>query len=326
MKRLLALICAFFLYSCNAQTDFESTLSYTSDLQNFENLSGLKDALKGVDLIALGENTHGLGEVFSAKTELVKFLYEALGFDLVLFESGYGDGALAWAQIDALSAKDFTQVFSSNFYYNSKEIESLARYAKNQNGELKLQGFDCQPQQGYLIKRMSAVAKTLDSTFAQKVPKEMQRFNQLYQFENDKDTLAFYNQRDRFTGFLSDYDSLLNKNQNTLMDAGISAQEIDVLKRSTAIFRDTYSKVEFGEMMSWPAAANLRDRAMFEIVKWFKENNPESKIIIWAQNSHIENRSKPNYNVHWMGHLLKEAYGDSYYSIGAMVYSGTNLN
>jgi len=84
--------------------------------------------------------------------------------------------------------------------------------------------------------------------------------------------------------------------------------------------------MDIGEIMSWPASYNLRDKSMFEIVKWFKEENPESKIIIWAQNSHIENNTKPNYNVNWMGHSLKKAYGNKYYSIGAVVYSGKNLN
>ncbi|MEZ5059237.1 MAG: erythromycin esterase family protein [Saprospiraceae bacterium] len=65
---------------------------------------------------------------------------------------------------------------------------------------------------------------------------------------------------------------------------------------------------------------------MFETVKRIKASNPKSKIIIWAQNSHIENTPKPNYTVNWMGHQLKKEFGDKYYSVGAVVYSGTNLN
>src|SRR5690606_2946992 len=105
-------------------------------------------------------------EVFTAKAELVKFLHQELGFDIVLFESGYGDAALAWEQFDTLSSKAFTQVFSSNFYYNTKEIEQLVSYAKTQNGSLSIQGFDCQPQQNYLIKRMTEIAQPINSVFA----------------------------------------------------------------------------------------------------------------------------------------------------------------
>jgi len=326
MNRILAFITSLTFYACNAQPALNSTIEFTSDLESFESLSGWRESLKGVEIIALGENTHGLGEVFAAKTELVKFLHQELGFDLVLFESGYGDAALAWEQLDSLSTKEFTSVFTSNFYYRSEEIESLVSYAKSQNGELKIQGFDCQPQQDHLIKRMTEIVQPLDSVLAKSVALEMRSFNNLYQFENDKDTLSFYKQRDRFIGFLHNYNAFLNKNINELLKSGTTNNEIRALKKSNEIFIRTYSEIRIGEMMGWPVLANIRDKALFEIVKWFKEENPKSKIIIWAQNSHIENKTKPNDNVNWMGHSLKNTFGDKYYSMGAIVYSGKNQN
>ncbi len=326
MNKILTFIIVLTFSSSKAQTDFNSTIEFTSDLEKFENLSGLQESLEGVEIIALGENTHGLGEVFTAKTELVKYLHHELGFDLVLFESGYGDAALAWEQLDSLSTKEFTSVFSSNFYYNSEEIENLISYVKSQNGRLKIQGFDCQPQQNYLIKRMTEIAQPLDSILAKSVSFEMRSFNNLYQFENDKDTLSFNKQRDTFIKFLNDYTALLNKNTNELLKYGTTKNEIRVINESNEIFINTYSKINIGELMSWPTSANIRDKTLFEIVKSYKEENPKAKIIIWAQNSHIENKTKPNHNVNWMGHSLKKTFGDKYYSIGTIVYSGKNLN
>lgn len=302
------------------------SLQFTNDLENFTTLSGLNDALLGVEIVALGENTHGLGEVFNTKAELVQFLHQELGFNLVLFESGYGDAALAWERLDSLTAKEYTHLFSSNFYYQSEEIHKLITYVKSQNGNLVIQGFDCQPQQNYLIKRMQDIALLIDSNLANSVLHEMQSFNKLYQYENDGDTALFYQQRDSFSSFLNRYNTFLDENQNTLLKTGITKNEICTLKKSNEIFLRTYSTIQFGEMMGWPAYANLRDKSLFETVSWFKESNPEAKIIIWAQNSHIENSSKPNYNVEWMGHGLKRVYGTKYYSIGTIVYSGKNMN
>lgn len=326
MNKLLILITILLPCSCIAQTNYDSRLEFTSDLESFESLWGLKAALQDVDIIALGENTHGLGEVFSAKTELVRYLHEELGFDLILFESGYGDAALAWEQLDSLSVRGYTQVFTSNFYYHSEEIENLISYVKSRNGALKIQGFDCQPQQNYLIRRMSEIAQPLDSVLAKSVSLEMRNFNMLYQLESNKDTLSFNNQRDRFTSFLNRYKAFLADSINGLLDAGTTLNEISVLNKSCDIFIKIYSTINIGEIMSWPAAENVRDRALLEIVNSFRDENPGSKIIIWAQNSHIENETKPNYNVNWMGHGLKKAYKDKYYSIGAVVYSGKNLN
>lgn len=325
MNKILLLLLTLFS-SCKTLSSLNSTIKFSSDLQQFSELSTLKKALKNVDIIALGENTHGLGTVFKAKTELVKFLHQELGFDLVLFESGFGDGALAWEQFDSLSSKEFTNSFSSNFYYNSEEIEELVQYVKSQNKAIKLQGFDCQPQQNYLIKRMTEIIYPVDSTFAKSVQTEMRNFNNLYQLENNNDTLAFYKQRDNFISFLTDYEHVLNKQEQAILNSGTTKNEIDAIKKSNAIFKDTYAQLKMGEMMGWPAYANIRDQSLYNTIKWFKEKNPKTKIIIWAQNSHIENEDKPGYNVKWMGHHLKATYGDQYYSVGAIVYSGTSLN
>lgn len=326
MKKIIIVVFVFLLSACKSQPPFDSSIQFTSDLQQFENLSKLKESLKDVEIIALGENTHGLGSVFDAKTDLVRFLHQELGFNLVLFESGFGDGALAWEQWDALSPQEFTTSFSSNFYYHSEEIQALAAYAKTQDNSIAIKGFDCQPQQNYLIKQMTEIAAPLDSTLANVVPLEMRSFNKLYQHENDKDSLAFGKQRDQFISFITNYDQFLEKNQQKLLGLGTKQGVIDAIKKSIQIFKNTYSNIVMGEIMGWPAAYNIRDKALFETVKWFKEQDPQTKIIIWAQNSHIENKTKPNYNVNWMGHSLKNLYGDKYYSIGAVVYSGKNLN
>ncbi len=326
MKTHLTLILLFLFTSCKAQTFFDSSIEFTSDLRDFRNLSALRETLKDVEIIALGENTHGLGHVFEAKTDLVKFLHKELGYNLILFESGFGDGALAWEQFDYLSTEDFTLSFTSNFYYHSKEIVELMEYVKTQDKKLRVQGFDCQPQQNFLVKRMVQMAEPIDSLFAKSVKSELRNFNKLYQFENDKDTIGFYKQRDEFVSFLALYDKILNENEQKLLKSGTTLDEINAIRKSNQIFIYTYSKIEFGSMMGWPISANVRDKSLFETIKWFKEKSPETKIIIWAQNSHIENKPKPNNSVNWMGHSLKKTYGNKYYSLGAVVYSGKNLD
>jgi len=325
MNKIQILFFLFLFTSCEAQTLLDSKIAYTKDLKDFKNISALRETLKEVEIIALGENTHGLGQVFKAKADLVKFLHQELGFNLILFESGFGDGALAWEQVDSLSTEDFTLSFTSNFYYHSKEILELMEYVKTQDQKLMVQGFDCQPQQNYLIKRMVQIVTPIDSVFAKSVKLHFRNFNKLYQFENDKDTIKFYKQRDEFVSFLLMYDSTLNKNEQNLVKSGVTINEINAIKKSNQIFLDTYSEIEFGSMMGWPISANVRDKSLVETIKWFKEINPDTKIIIWAQNSHIENKPKPNDNVKWMGHSLKKTYGNKYYSLGAVVYSGKNL-
>jgi erythromycin esterase len=326
MNKFLILILILTLSSCKAQTEFNSTIEFTSDLDKFENLSSLKESLKDVEIVSLGENTHGLGEVFKAKVDLVKFLHQEMGFNLVLFESGYGDGALAWEKFDSLSPLEFTNSFTSNYYYHSEEIRDLMEYVKSQDKNLVIQGFDCQPQQDYLSKRMMEIMQPVDSILSKSVESELRNFNKLYQFENDKDTIGFNNQRSKFINFITQYETTIQNKKEQLLKSNCSENELNTILKSIEIFKNTYSKIQFGDMMNWQNNANIRDKSMFETIRWFKDKNPNDKIIIWAQNSHIENSAKPNYTVNFMGHRLKGTYGDKYYSIGAIVYSGINLN
>jgi erythromycin esterase len=326
MNKFLILILILTLSSCKAQTEFNSTIEFTSDLDKFENLSSLKESLKDVEIVSLGENTHGLGEVFKAKVDLVKFLHQEMGFNLVLFESGYGDAGLAWEKLDSLSTKEFTNSFTSNYYYHSEEIRDLMEYVTSQDKNLVIQGFDCQPQQDYLSKRMMEIMQPVDSILSKSVESELRNFNKLYQFENDKDTIGFNNQRSKFINFITQYETTIQNKKEQLLKSNCSENELNTILKSIEIFKNTYSKIQFGDMMNWQNNANIRDKSMFETIRWFKDKNPNDKIIIWAQNSHIENSAKPNYTVNFMGHRLKGTYGDKYYSIGAIVYSGINLN
>ena len=327
MNRFLILLLVLVLSACKAQniaepsTDYD--LEFTSDLSEFRDLSTFKSSLEGVEIVALGENTHGLGDVFKAKVELVKFLHEELGFDLLLFESGYGDAAFAWENIHVQSSNEYLHSFTSNAYYHCESILELVDYAKSQEKQpLNIQGIDCQPQQDYLAKMLKDFIEPIDSAFSKKVPLELKNFNKLYQSEFDKDSVLFYQVRERFFSFLEKYQKLITKNEPELRKHGQSGKEIEIIARQFEILESTYSEIQFGEMMGWPQSANIRDRAMFQIVKRFKADHPSKKIIIWAQNSHIENPTKAGAYVDWMGHHLKSTFGDKYYSMGAIVYSG----
>lgn len=119
IQTLPIFLLVFFVFIFNSTSEAQQTdsLRFTSDLAHFGELSEWKNALSNVKIVALGENTHGLGDVFRIKSSLVKFLHEELDFDIILFESGFGDAALAWEHSDAISIDELTKRTSSNFFY-----------------------------------------------------------------------------------------------------------------------------------------------------------------------------------------------------------------
>ncbi|HKS24099.1 MAG TPA: erythromycin esterase family protein [Thermoanaerobaculia bacterium] len=54
---------------------------------DFRDLEPLKKTLKGVRVVMLGEQNHGDGTTFVAKTRMIRFLHERMGFDVLAFES-----------------------------------------------------------------------------------------------------------------------------------------------------------------------------------------------------------------------------------------------
>jgi erythromycin esterase len=65
--------------------------SIDPDDEDFSDLMPLVDALEGVRVVALGEATHGSGAAFLAKTRILKFLHQVMGFDVLVWESSvYG--------------------------------------------------------------------------------------------------------------------------------------------------------------------------------------------------------------------------------------------
>src|SRR2546430_1406283 len=63
---------------------------------DFADLKPLRTTLKGVRVVLLGEQDHGDGTTLLAKTRLIRFLHEQMGFDVLAFESGFYDCPKAW--------------------------------------------------------------------------------------------------------------------------------------------------------------------------------------------------------------------------------------
>ena len=68
--------------------------------QNFADLAALKNRLGGTRIVLLGEASHGDGATFLAKTRLLEFLHREMGFDVLVFESGFYDCFKAHADPD----------------------------------------------------------------------------------------------------------------------------------------------------------------------------------------------------------------------------------
>lgn len=74
-----------------------------------------------------------------------------------------------------------------------------------------------------------------------------------------------------------------------------------------------------------PASWNVRDRHMGETLDWLTQTNPETKVVVWAHNSHVgdaratEMADRGEVN---LGQLARERLGNEVFLLGFTTYSG----
>ena len=90
MKNLTIVLCILFSLALSAQEFNPKTINLSQNPE-ITDFSFLKEELKDVQVVMLGENTHFDGNVFEMKTKIVQYLHQEMGFNTIAFESGIYD-------------------------------------------------------------------------------------------------------------------------------------------------------------------------------------------------------------------------------------------
>lgn len=117
---------------------------------DFTDLEFLIPLLENKDIVMLGEEAHSFAHTFKAKSRLVKFLHQRLGFTVLAFEiDGY---TLYEANLEEKKPNDtFTpiQIRMYPFWGQATATQELFAYVEK-NKSLHVTGFDVQPFGWYL--------------------------------------------------------------------------------------------------------------------------------------------------------------------------------
>jgi len=297
-----------------------------ADGEPTDQITELKRILTGVDIIGLGEPTHGMADVFRTRAELVKLLHEELGFDLLLMEVGYGDASLAYSRVRELTGEDLMQESSSYDYYKSDAMLPLYSYVRERADSerpLLLGGFDVQPQQDQLLAEVdTALALIRKYSRGKPLASKIREFNKLYEYDHGKDSIVFIEQHAASMAYLKTLEAYIIRNNVPLIRGGWKGDKIQRLANYIAHLRRSYADLKPGDLANFPQNVNYRDARMFATVEKICADHPGKKVILWAQNSHLQKQGGWGNETHWLGHLLHEKYGDGYYSLGTVVAAG----
>ena len=318
-----------------AQTiDFRSISEQLIDLgdvsvdnTDYSEYAALDTLLNNVEIVMLGEQSHGDATTYATKIKLIKYLHKKLGFHLLVFESGIYDAYKAWHLIEeGMDVREAMGHSISAVWSTTESIIPLANYIqenKDQN-QLKLLGFDCQfytnLSKKYLLSDLSKYLYKVDETILDAANWKHLKENLEYSFKYEKKKLK-NNQPELDTTYL---DQLIQRLDTLPVDT------------QTDFWLQVLKNVKI-HLLDYAFEIDQRDKQMAENLIWLKDKFPNKKIICWGATSHfLYNSTKVRmkrpfiqllYGRYFkkqpmMGHYIKKHYGEKVYTIGFTTYRG----
>lgn len=317
MNKLLILSMTLLSFLCTAQK-VEVFDSVQFPIHGVDTNSIMNRSLSNAKIIGLGESTHTVGTTFKSKVQMIKYLHNNLGYDIVAFEAGFYDCYKANEILKTDSAKSihlFRALFSIWWCEEVKELFEYIIETQKTNRPISIVGFDDQFSGFYSVNNfipdfkkftdslLKFTSKKIDSfnDFEQTLRKQIKISNS-YKTLNSTDTQLLFKKTNYIVNLI-DSNEILSKNSY-----------FQFWKRNCLNIQTEYRDAFFGYKNS------IRDSTMFTNVVWISENQfVDKKVVIWAASIHLIYGSNfiknKTYQINTMGSYLKNKYAENYFSI-----------
>lgn len=280
MRNITTSIILVFSLFVSSQNFKPKTISLPENL-SIKDLSFLKDELKDVQVVMLGELDHHDGNVFEMKTKVVKYLYQEMGFKTIAFESGVFD---VWKAQQAIKSGEDTKraIIKSLFSIWSKrnEFQSFIEFYDKNKKDLKLYGFDNQITGTYgqmdLINDLYSYCNEYNFEFKLKqddLSLLVESMNLSWVFDDDE--ISYKQYKKELTNLLEKIE------QKPKLESHFYWTQIIKNLLSLAEELNANEEENFGSF--WASANyNYRDRQMADNLLAYIKKYPEEKIICWG--------------------------------------------
>ena len=307
-----------------------------------EDYDCLADLVEGVDIVLLGEATHGTREFYHERAAITKRLISKHGFNAIAIEGDWPDAyrvnQYVKGQLNSITAKQSLDGFKRfpTWMWCNQEVLRFVEWLHYYNNQLS-----SEKQVGFygldlysLHASMYAVIKYLNKVDPEAAKLARQRYACFDHFGINPQNYAYATnfgvgktcEQDVFKQLHALHNKAIDYKKH---DGRLAADEYFFAEQNAKLVKNAekYYRLMFEqEISSW----NLRDRHMADtleaIDKHLTAQNGKAKIVVWAHNSHVgdaratEMGTRGEFNI---GQLVREHYGSLALNIGFTTYIGT---
>ncbi|RZL36058.1 MAG: hypothetical protein EOP00_29825, partial [Pedobacter sp.] len=249
----------------------------------FDDLKPLNEIIGEAKIVSLGESTHGSKEIFQMKHRIIEYLANEKGFDIFAIEAAMPESYKLNDYV--IHGKGDPRALISGMYFWTWDTEEvlemvlwMRKYNESGKGKIQFTGYDMQSIDMALVNLKDFSMKHDKDLLAllEKMTKLEDKTNQymkeIKQFGYPKESLPQYiNLSNQIFKHISDNKSKYLKQ--------LSAYEYEWLKQNSMII------VQYSLSLSKENKGYIyRDQSMANNIKWIVDNNPKSKVIVWAHN------------------------------------------